>query len=93
VRRALGRHRGVLRATRGVSEVISTIMLNFISTSLVAYFLRRVAVREEGSNIVATREIPESSRIPGIRSAAARAPRSTGSSWWRCSRGSATGSC
>jgi general nucleoside transport system permease protein len=57
---------GVLRATRGVSEVISTIMLNFISTSLVAYFLRRVAVREEGSNIVATREIPESSRIPGI---------------------------
>jgi general nucleoside transport system permease protein len=57
---------GVLRAARGVSEVISTIMLNFISTSLVAYFLRRVAVREEGSNIVATREIPESSRIPGI---------------------------
>jgi len=56
----------VLRATRGVSEVISTIMLNFISTSLVAYFLRRVAVREEGSDIVATREIPESSRIPGI---------------------------
>lgn len=57
---------GLLRATRGVSEVISTIMLNFISTSLVAYFLRRVAVREEGSNIVATREIPASSRIPGI---------------------------
>jgi general nucleoside transport system permease protein len=57
---------GVLRATRGVSEVISTIMLNFISTSLVAYFLRRVAVRAEGSNIVATREIPGSSRIPGI---------------------------
>ena len=57
---------GVLRATRGVSEVISTIMLNFISTSLVAYFLRRVAVREEGSNIVATRTVPEGSRIPGI---------------------------
>lgn len=57
---------GLLRATRGVSEVISTIMLNFISTSLVAYFLRKAAVREEGSNIIATKEIPESSRIPGF---------------------------
>jgi general nucleoside transport system permease protein len=57
---------GVLRATRGVSEVISTIMLNFISTSVVAYFLRQVAVREEGSNIIGTRPIPESSRIPGL---------------------------
>ena len=57
---------GVLRATRGVSEVISTIMLNFISTSLVAYMLRRVAVREEGSNIIATRPVPEGSRIPGF---------------------------
>lgn len=57
---------GVLRATRGVSEVISTIMLNFISTSVVAYSLRRVAVREEGNNIIGTKQIPESSRIPGI---------------------------
>ncbi len=57
---------GVLRATRGVSEVISTIMLNFISTALVAYFLRRVAVREPGSNTIGTKEIPEGSRIPGI---------------------------
>jgi general nucleoside transport system permease protein len=57
---------GILRATRGVSEVISTIMLNFISTGLVAYLLRKVAVREEGSNIVATKEIPQGGRIPGI---------------------------
>ena len=57
---------GVLRATRGVSEVISTIMLNFISTSLVAYLLRRVAVREGNSNTIGTREIPEGSRVPGI---------------------------
>ena len=41
---------GLLRATRGVSEVISTIMLNAIATCLVAYLLRQVAVREEGSN-------------------------------------------
>jgi ABC-type uncharacterized transport system permease subunit len=57
---------GVLRATRGVSEVISTIMLNLISTSLVAYMLRRAAVREEGSNIIATKPIPEGSRIPSF---------------------------
>jgi len=57
---------GVLRATRGVSEVISTIMLNFISTGVVAYLLRQAAVREEGSNIIGTRAIPEGSRVPGI---------------------------
>jgi general nucleoside transport system permease protein len=58
---------GVLRATRGVSEVISTIMLNAISTSLVAYLLRQAAVRgEEGSNVIATRTIPEGSRIPSF---------------------------
>ncbi|ABL83039.1 MULTISPECIES: ABC transporter permease [unclassified Nocardioides] len=57
---------GVLRATRGVSEVISTIMLNAIATFLVAYLLRQVAVREEGSNQIGTKEIPEGSRIPNI---------------------------
>ena len=57
---------GVLRATRGVSEVISTIMLNAIATSLVAYLLREVAVREEGSNDIGTKEIPEGSRIPSF---------------------------
>ena len=57
---------GVLRASRGVSEVISTIMLNFIATYLVAYLLREAAVKEEGSNQIATKEIPESSWIPGI---------------------------
>jgi ABC-type uncharacterized transport system permease subunit len=57
---------GVLRATRGVSEVISTIMLNAIATGLVAYLLRKAAVREEGSNVIATKTIPEDSRIPNI---------------------------
>ena len=57
---------GVLRATRGVSEVISTIMLNAIATGLVAYLLRKAAVREEGSNVIATKEIPDGSRIPNI---------------------------
>jgi simple sugar transport system permease protein len=57
---------GVLRATRGVSEVISTIMLNAIATFLVAYLLRKAAVEQAGSNVVATPQIPEGSRIPNI---------------------------
>jgi general nucleoside transport system permease protein len=57
---------GVLRATRGVSEVISTIMLNAIATYLVAYLLREAAVKEEGSNQIGTKEIPEGSRIGAI---------------------------
>lgn len=57
---------GVLRASRGVSEVISTIMLNAIATFLVAYLLRKAAVREEGSNQIATKEIPEGARIGAI---------------------------
>lgn len=57
---------GLLRVTRGVSEVISTIMLNAIATAVVAYFLRKVAIRTEGSNIISTKPIAEESRIPGI---------------------------
>lgn len=57
---------GLLRATRGVSEVISTIMLNFIATSVVAYMLRKAAVVEPGSNSLGTKEIPEGSRIPSF---------------------------
>lgn len=56
----------VLRTTRGVSEVISTIMLNSIATFLVAFLLRKVAADSEGSNIISTTPIPESSRIPGF---------------------------
>jgi simple sugar transport system permease protein len=57
---------GLLRVTRGVSEVISTIMLNAISTALVAYLLRKWALRVEGSNDIGTAPIPEGSRIPGF---------------------------
>ena len=57
---------GLLKVTRGVSEVISTIMLNAIATFLVAYFLSLAAQRVEGSNAVNTKPIPESSRVPGI---------------------------
>lgn len=56
---------GLLRVTRGVSEVISTIMLNLTATFLVAYLLRKVAV-DGGGNIVATKPVPEGSRVGGF---------------------------
>ena len=56
----------LLRATRGVSEVISTIMLNAIATALVAFLLRAVAVPVSGSNNIGTRPIPPSGQVPGL---------------------------
>jgi simple sugar transport system permease protein len=55
---------GLLRVTRGVSEVISTIMLNAIALSLVAYLLRKLGTRE-GQTLI-TDEIPESAWVPSI---------------------------
>jgi len=57
---------GLLKVTRGVSEVISTIMLNAIAGGLVAYLLRRVAAGEAASNNIATPAIPPSGRVPGF---------------------------
>lgn len=55
---------GVLRVTRGVHEVISTIMLNFTATFLVAFLLRKVAVAQ--GNQIGTAPVPPASRIPGV---------------------------
>jgi general nucleoside transport system permease protein len=59
---------GILRTKRGVSEVISTIMLNFIATGLVAYLLTpgRLAVETQGSNNIGTAPIPPSGQVPGL---------------------------
>ncbi|HZB33432.1 MAG TPA: ABC transporter permease [Streptosporangiaceae bacterium] len=59
---------GLLKVTRGVSEVISTIMLNAIATGLIAYLLNpaRLAEVRPGSNNVATPPIPESGQVPGF---------------------------
>jgi general nucleoside transport system permease protein len=59
---------GLLKVYRGVSEVISTIMLNFIATGLVAYLLApgRLAVSTTGSNNIGTKPIPPSGQVPGI---------------------------
>ncbi|MDQ1619721.1 MAG: ral nucleoside transport system permease protein [Actinomycetota bacterium] len=56
----------VLKVSRGVSEVISTIMLNAIATSLIAFLLSKVATDVAGSNNRGTDPIPESGHFPGI---------------------------
>jgi simple sugar transport system permease protein len=55
---------GILRTTRGVSEVISTIMLNYIALSLVGYFLSKVGVST--GNTRATKTIDEGSWVGNI---------------------------
>nr|WP_269329591.1 ABC transporter permease [Kineosporia babensis] len=59
---------GLLKVYRGISEVITTIMLNSITTALIAYLLTadKLAVQVEGSNNIGTPEIPASGRVGGI---------------------------
>ncbi|MBZ5740227.1 ABC transporter permease [Nocardioides mangrovi] len=54
---------GILRTTRGVSEVISTIMLNSIAAILVGYLLDQYG--EHGGNQVRTKALHASSQVPG----------------------------
>jgi len=54
---------GLLRTTRGVSEVISTIMLNAIAGILVGYLLNRYGVK--GGNSVRTVAISSGAHMPG----------------------------
>jgi ABC-type uncharacterized transport system permease subunit len=55
---------GLLKVTRGVSEVISTIMLNAIAVSVTAYFLRKWGLVV--GNSLQTKPVPSSSRVPGL---------------------------
>jgi simple sugar transport system permease protein len=54
---------GVLKVTRGVSEVIATIMLNSIATAVIAYFLQpgKLAELSQGGTLVTTHPLPKSS--------------------------------
>ena len=58
----------LLKIYRGISEVISTIMLNFIAGSLFAYLLttERLAVQPAGSQNVTTPLLPPDTHMPGI---------------------------
>ncbi|MEU8541863.1 ABC transporter permease [Streptomyces sp. NPDC048717] len=59
---------GILKTTRGVSEVVSTIMLNSITTALVAWLIlpKNFGVQPEGSNNLTTGDIAETGWFPGI---------------------------
>ncbi|MGP3982092.1 ABC transporter permease [Streptomyces sp. KR80] len=56
---------GTLKVTRGVSEVISTIMLNAIATAIIGYLLQpgRLGHLDPAGTKVATTPIPESSHF------------------------------
>jgi ABC-type uncharacterized transport system permease subunit len=57
----------VLKVTRGVSEVISSIMLNFIALGTASYLLTGpFRGSAPGASIVATKDLPESGWLPGI---------------------------
>jgi general nucleoside transport system permease protein len=53
---------GVLKTSRGVSEVISTIMLNSIATAVIAYLLQpgRLGRLDDAGTTVATKGLPRS---------------------------------
>ena len=59
---------GVLKVTRGVHEVISTIMLNFIAFGIIAYLLRTYLKQHNtpGDLVIKTKLIPSSGRIPSL---------------------------
>ncbi|MEU5099416.1 ABC transporter permease [Streptomyces sp. NPDC020996] len=54
---------GVLKVTRGVSEVISTIMLNSIATAIIGYLLQpeQLGQLDKAGTLVSTKPLPESS--------------------------------
>ena len=58
----------LLKVTRGVSEVISTIMLNVIATSVIAYLMRpsNFGRRSAAANDITTTPIPKSGQVGGL---------------------------
>lgn len=60
---------GYLKVKRGVNEVISNIMLNFIAAAIIAFLLSPslLGILPEGSQTLQTREIPASGRMPTIK--------------------------
>ncbi|MGW3495062.1 ABC transporter permease [Streptomyces sp. NPDC001020] len=54
---------GILKVTRGVSEVISTIMLNSIATAIIGYLLQpgKLGELDKAGTLVSTKPLPSSS--------------------------------
>lgn len=64
---ALGAIAGALRAWRGINEIVTTIMLNFIALLLVQYFIAG-SFRDPALTFAASREIPTGARIAKVGS-------------------------
>ncbi|MFP5019913.1 ABC transporter permease [Pseudonocardia phyllosphaerae] len=56
----------LLKAYRGVSEVISTIMLNAIATGMIAFLIRPETFGSLRGNNITTPPIPETGWFPGV---------------------------
>jgi ABC-type uncharacterized transport system permease subunit len=61
---------GGLKVTRGVSEIISTIMLNYIAIGVTSYLLANYFAKPQGEAdlTIATRDIPQSGLFPNLNS-------------------------
>ncbi|AYN39752.1 ABC transporter permease [Streptomyces dangxiongensis] len=59
---------GVLKVTRGVSEVIATIMLNSIATAIIGYLLQpgKLGQLDEAGTLVSTKPLPSSAHFFNI---------------------------
>jgi ABC-type uncharacterized transport system permease subunit len=57
---------GVLKATRGVSEVISSIMLNFVATGIIAYLLTPKRLGQLSGENLTTKPIDGSGQVRGL---------------------------
>jgi general nucleoside transport system permease protein len=57
---------GVLKVTRNVNEVVSTIMLNFVATGLSAYLLVNYMRNKALPNVAETKIVPKSARLPDL---------------------------
>ncbi len=83
---------GLLRVTRGVSEVISTIMLNAIATALVAYLLARLRSTTPAATSPRRRKSPRAVASVASPCSATFLQRSTVSCCWPSRSASPTGS-
>ena len=57
---------GLLKVTRGVNEVVATIMLNFIGFSVIGFFLGNFFSIDSGALNQSTPPLPPSAQIPGL---------------------------
>lgn len=57
---------GILKVTRGVNEVISTIMLNYIAIGITAFLVAEYFRNPDTILVAETRKLPESARLPSL---------------------------